>query len=99
LDMCEAPAGTTSDDTAGIVVLAVGGGVAAAAAATPRELALAEVNGHRYDAVISAGIAGGFADRVDVGGVVLAARSIAADLGADSPDGFLTVDEMGVRSS
>src|SRR4029078_11283063 len=76
-----------------------GVGVAAAAAATARELALAEMNGHRYDAVISAGIAGGFAGRVAVGGVVLAAHSVAADLGADSPDGFLTVDEMGFGSS
>lgn len=99
LDMCEGPTGTTSDGPIGIVVLAAGVGVAAAAAATARELALAETSGHPYDAVISAGIAGGFADRVDVGGVVLAARSIAADLGADSPDGFLTVDEIGFGSS
>jgi futalosine hydrolase len=99
LDLCEREPTGGPGEPPGIVVVAAGVGVAAAAAATARELALAEVGGHPYDAVISAGIAGGFADRVDVGGVVLAVRSVAADLGADSPDGFLTVDEMGFGSS
>src|SRR5262245_32899807 len=57
-----------------IVVIAAGVGVAAAAAATARHLALAEAHGSPYQAVISAGIAGGFAERVEVGGQVLAAR-------------------------
>nr|WP_041830427.1 futalosine hydrolase [Actinoplanes missouriensis] len=77
-----------------IVVDAVGVGPAAAAAGTARLLATGA-----YRAVISAGIAGGFAGRVPVGGTVLATRSIAADLGAETPDGFLPVEELGFGSS
>ncbi|HEY0002177.1 MAG TPA: futalosine hydrolase, partial [Actinoplanes sp.] len=64
------------------------------AAGTARLLAT-----RRYRAVISAGIAGGFLGRAPVGGTVLGTRSIAADLGAESPDGFLPVDELGFGSS
>lgn len=76
-------------------VAAVGVGAAAAAARTARLVALAEAAGRPYRAVLSAGIAGGFPDRAPVGAIVLAARSVAADLGADSPDGFLTLDALG----
>ncbi|MEV4703667.1 futalosine hydrolase [Actinoplanes sp. NPDC049316] len=80
-------------------VAAVGVGPAAAAAGTARLLALAEAAGKPYGAVISAGIAGGLAGRAGVGATVLGARSIAADLGAESPDGFLPVEELGFGSS
>ncbi|UQU64575.1 futalosine hydrolase [Couchioplanes caeruleus] len=80
-------------------VAAVGVGPAAAAAGTARLLALAEAAGKPYSAVLSAGIAGGFAGRAQVGATVLGARSIAADLGAESPDGFLPVEELGFGSS
>lgn len=76
------------------VVEAVGVGPAAAAAGTARLLA----TGH-YRAVVSAGIAGGFPGRADVGGLVIAGRSIAADLGAESPEGFLPIEELGFGSS
>jgi futalosine hydrolase len=79
-------------------VAAVGVGPAAAAAGTARLLALAEAAGRPYRAVISAGIAGGFPGRADVGAVVIATRTIAADLGADSPDGFLPIDRLGFAS-
>jgi futalosine hydrolase len=71
-------------------VVAVGVGSAAAAAGTARLLATGD-----YRAVISAGIAGGFAGRIEVGGIALATESIAADLGADSPDGFLPLSSLG----
>ncbi len=71
-------------------VHAVGVGVAAAAAGTARLLALGD-----YDAVLCAGIGGGFPGRVGPGGVVVGTVSIAADLGADSPDGFLPIDALG----
>lgn len=77
-----------------IVVEPVGVGPAAAAAGTARLLA-----SRPYRAVISAGIAGGFPGRTDVGGLVIATRSIAADLGAESPGGFLPVEELGFGSS
>ena len=77
-------------------VVSVGVGPAAAAAGTARRLALAEAAGHPYRTVISAGIAGGFAGRAPVGTVVLASRSIQADLGADSPDDFLPLERLGL---
>lgn len=79
-----------------VTVAPVGVGPAVAGAATARLLTLAEAAGRPYRAVVSAGIAGGFAGRVVVGGTVLATRSIAADLGAESPDGFLPIEELGM---
>ena len=73
-----------------IVVAPVGVGMAAAAAGTARLLTLAD---GRYSGVVNFGIGGGIG--VPLGGTVLAARSIAADLGADSPEGFITLDELG----
>ncbi|GAA2892178.1 hypothetical protein Acy02nite_63550 [Actinoplanes cyaneus] len=77
-----------------VVVEAVGVGPAAAAAGTARLLAKRD-----YRAVVSVGIAGGFPGRADVGGTVLAARAVAADLGAESPGGFLPIEELGFGSS
>ncbi len=68
------------------VVVEVGGvGSAAVAATTARVLALG-----RFDAAMSAGIGGGIG--VPVGGTAVATSSIAADLGAESPEGFLSLD-------
>lgn len=79
-----------------IDVAAVGAGPAAAAAGTARLLALAQTGpSGGYRAVISAGIAGGFPGRAPVAATVLGARSIAADLGAETPQGFVPVDELG----
>ncbi|MEO3815716.1 futalosine hydrolase [Plantactinospora sp. B24E8] len=78
-----------------VTVAAVGVGPAVAAAGTARLVALAEAAGTPYRAVVSAGIGGGFPGRAPVGGTVLATRSVAADLGAESPDGFLPLDELG----
>lgn len=79
---------------ADVLVAPVGVGPAAAAAGTARLLALA---GGRYRAVVSAGIGGGIGQ--EPGATVLASRCIAADLGADSPDGFLSLDELGFGSA
>jgi futalosine hydrolase len=86
----EAEAVRAGADPDHVVVEAVGAGPAAAAAGTARLLATG-----RYRGVVSAGIAGGFAGRAPVGATVLGARSIAADLGAESPDGFLPIEELG----
>jgi futalosine hydrolase len=51
--------------------------------------------GRPYRAVLSAGIAGGFPGQAEIGATVVGARSIAADLGAESPSGFLLVEELG----
>ncbi|GIO65987.1 futalosine hydrolase [Paenibacillus cookii] len=71
-----------------------GFGPASAAARTAAELAKGS-----YSLVISAGIAGGFKGRAEIGSTVIADRIAAADLGAETPDGFLSVDELGFGSS
>jgi futalosine hydrolase len=90
----EADAVRAGADPTHVIVEAVGVGPAAAAAGTARLLA----TGH-YRAVISAGIGGGFPGRAPVGATVLGARSIAADLGAESPEGFLPIEELGFGRS
>ncbi|GGM33470.1 hypothetical protein GCM10011608_17450 [Micromonospora sonchi] len=79
-----------------VAVMPVGVGPAVAGAATARLLALAEAAGRPYRAVISAGVAGGFPGLVAVGGTVLGTCAVAADLGAESPNGFIPVDELGM---
>ncbi|GIF19805.1 futalosine hydrolase [Actinoplanes tereljensis] len=90
----EAEAVRAGADPGHVLVEPVGVGPAAAAAGTARLLATG-----RYRAVISAGIAGGFPGRAPVGATVLGTRSVAADLGAESPDGFLPIEELGFGSS
>jgi futalosine hydrolase len=68
-----------------------------AAASTARLLAVAEAAGTPYAAAISAGIAGGLT--ADPGAIVLGTRAVAADLGSESPDGFLSVEELGFGTS
>jgi futalosine hydrolase len=75
-----------------VEVVAVGVGTAAAAAGTAYLLARPLPV---FTTVVSAGIAGGFARRLNVGAAAVATRSVAADLGADGPDGFLPLDELG----
>lgn len=75
-------------------VIVVGVGPAAAAASTAKVLAAGE-----YDLVVSAGIGGGFVDRAEVGTLVVASEIVAADLGAQTPDGFSSVDELGFGST
>lgn len=71
-------------------VLLAGVGPAAAAANTAKVLAVAE-----YDLVVSAGIGGGFPGRAEVGSLVVANEIVAADLGAETPEGFSSLDELG----
>jgi futalosine hydrolase len=79
----------------GVDVIAAGVGPAAAAAATAVTLAVAEVLGWPYDNVVCMGIGGALADRAGFGEIVIGTASIAADLGAQSPDGFLSVTDLG----
>ncbi|WP_051732862.1 futalosine hydrolase [Kitasatospora phosalacinea] len=74
----------------GAEVLAAGVGPAAAAAGTAAALARG-----RYRLVLSAGIGGGFAPGAPVGSLVVADAVVAADLGAETPDGFADVTELG----
>lgn len=81
--------------TDSLTLLAGGVGPAAAAAATATALA----HDSAVDLVLSAGIGGGFTGRAEVGGLVVASEIVAADLGADSPEGFLSIDELGFGRS
>ncbi|MGW1463294.1 futalosine hydrolase [Streptomyces sp. NPDC002308] len=71
-------------------VLAGGVGPAAAAAATAFALASGP-----YDLVVSAGIGGGFTPAAPVGSLVVASGITAADLGAETPEGFVPVTGLG----
>ena len=71
-------------------VLAAGVGSVVAAVNTARALAAAD-----YSLVISAGIGGGFPGKAEVGSLVVANEIVVADLGAETPEGFCSVDELG----
>ncbi|AJT65044.1 Futalosine hydrolase [Streptomyces lydicus] len=86
---CAAGAGRSLD------VLAAGVGPAAAAAGTATALTAAALAEAPYGLVVSAGIGGGFAPHAPLGSVVVAEAIVAADLGAETPDGFLPVTELG----
>lgn len=73
----------------------IAGGVGPVAAAISTMAALAAFPDTSL--VMSAGIAGGFRDRIDVCDVAVADRVTFADLGAFTDGGFLTLDEMGLR--
>jgi futalosine hydrolase len=78
--------------SAELTVVAGGVGPACAAAASATALAAAE-----YDLVLCAGIAGGFVP-TNVGDVVVASSIVFADLGAETPAGFVPVSELGFGS-
>lgn len=95
----EADAVRSGSDPDVVTVEAVGIGPAAAAVGTTRLLLRAAADGSPYRAVLSAGVAGGFPGHAETGATVVGTRSIAADLGAESPDGFLAVEELGFGTS
>lgn len=82
----------TRRDLPGIAldVLVGGVGPAAAAAGTATALALGD-----YGLVVSAGIGGGFAPAAPPGSLVVADAIVAADLGAETPEGFVDVAALG----
>ncbi|MGW0084196.1 futalosine hydrolase [Streptomyces sp. NPDC003393] len=96
------PAGSCRFD-----LLAAGVGPALAAASTATALTAAALTGAPYDLAVSAGIAGGFApdataarapgaaSGAPVGSLVVADEITAADLGAETGDGFLPVTGLG----
>jgi futalosine hydrolase len=76
-------------------VLAAGVGCAAAAAATATALTTAALTGAAYGLVVSAGIGGGFLPEAPVGSLVIADEITVVDLGAETPEGFVPVTELG----
>jgi futalosine hydrolase len=87
-------------------LIVAGVGPARAAASTATALTAAALTGTPYDLVVSAGIAGGFPGTTSgatsgtmsgapVGSLVVADEITAADLGAETGEGFLPVTELG----
>ncbi len=76
-------------------LLAAGVGPALAAASTAGALTAAALDGRPYGLVVSAGIGGGFPPAAPLGSLVVADAITAADLGAETADGFLPVTELG----
>jgi futalosine hydrolase len=79
----------------GYDLLAAGVGPALAAASTAAALTTAALEDAPYDLVVSAGIAGGFLPHAPIGSLVVADEITAADLGAETADGFVPVTGLG----
>ncbi|MNJ53653.1 Futalosine hydrolase [compost metagenome] len=86
------------DGATGFEVRLAGVGPIASAVNTTTILA-SSADAAAYDLVISAGIGGGFDGVAEIGSIVIATDIIAADLGAESPEGFLSLDKLGFGSS
>ncbi|MFD0713453.1 futalosine hydrolase [Paenibacillus sp. GCM10027626] len=82
----------------GFHVLAGGVGAAASAASTMAACLEAAARGIRYELIINAGIGGGFREHAAIGDIVIASEIVAADFGAESAEGFISVDELGFGS-
>jgi futalosine hydrolase len=88
--------GVSADTAAGALqVFHSGPGPVAAAITTTKLLAF----GPSYDLVVSAGIAGGFGDRAEIGDIVLADQVIAADQGVVTDEGFSTLRDLGLAGN
>lgn len=75
-------------------VIAGGVGPVSAAISTTKALLT-----QKYDVVISAGIGGGFLDQAEIGSIVVATEIIAADLGAETAEGFSSIEQLGFGTS
>ncbi|MBN0045019.1 futalosine hydrolase [Streptomyces actuosus] len=76
-------------------LVAAGVGPARAAASTAAALTAAALDGSPYRLVVCAGIGGGFQPEAPVGSLVVSRAITAADLGAETGDGFVPVTELG----
>ncbi|MCH0562018.1 MULTISPECIES: futalosine hydrolase [unclassified Streptomyces] len=76
-------------------LIAAGVGPARAAASTAAALSAAALGGAPYRLVVCAGIGGGFQPEAPVGSLVVSRAITAADLGAETGDGFVPVTELG----
>lgn len=88
------PTETAATSAGDLVIMAGGVGMAAAAAATAYALAR-----EPFDQVVSMGIGGGFDGRATAGDIVVATSSVACQLGADSPEGYLDFGELGLAET
>jgi futalosine hydrolase len=91
----DAVARAFDDRPRGLDLIAAGVGPALAAASTATALTRATLEGAPYGLVVSTGIAGGFLPGAPLGSLVVADEITAADLGAQTADGFVPVTELG----
>jgi futalosine hydrolase len=91
----DAVARAFDDRPRGLDLIAAGVGPALAAASTATALTRAALEGAPYGLVVSTGIAGGFLPGAPLGSLVVADEITAADLGAQTADGFVPVTELG----
>ncbi|CAH0120158.1 Futalosine hydrolase [Paenibacillus sp. CECT 9249] len=91
--------GLQGDGRFDVLLSGVGAAVAAARTAKALGASAGEDGKPGYGLVVNAGIAGGYAGQAKIGDIVLASLIIAADLGAESPERFLSVDELGFGSA
>ncbi|PYZ95535.1 futalosine hydrolase [Alteribacter lacisalsi] len=75
-------------------VIAGGAGIASSASRTAKELGK-----RRFDLVLNMGIGGGFRGKAEIGATVIGCRSVAADLGAETADGFVAIESLGFGTS
>lgn len=87
------------DGAASFHVELAGVGPVAAAVSAARLLEAAAARGESYAAVVSAGIGGGYEGQAEIGSVVVSSRIVAADLGAETPEGFCDLDGLGFGSA
>jgi futalosine hydrolase len=80
-------------------VVAAGVGPAAAAVGATHALVCGRVLKETHTLVVSAGIGGGFAPAAPVGALAVAETIVAADLGAQTAEGFTPVAELGFGRS
>ncbi|MBJ6616066.1 futalosine hydrolase [Streptomyces sp. I4(2020)] len=89
------PGAVVHETAGGPALLAAGVGPALAAASTAVALTAAALEGRPCGLVVCAGIGGGFAPHAPLGSLVVADAITAADLGAETAEGFLPVTELG----
>ncbi|MDX3455491.1 futalosine hydrolase [Streptomyces sp. ME02-8801-2C] len=87
--------GADGTDGGPVDIIAAGVGPAASAASVASALTTAALRGTPYGLVVSTGIAGGFQPEAPVGSLVVADEITVADLGAETPDGFVPVTGLG----
>lgn len=96
LDLLNWPSGVfqgdfvEADQTAFLEIGITGVGMVSTAIELTRRL-----SGQKYDWVIQAGIAGTFSEDIHIGSVVEVRSDCFPELGAASPDGFLTIESLG----
>lgn len=81
-------------EAGGFDVVVAGVGSASAAASTATALSTGN-----YDLVMNAGIAGAFPGKAEISSIVVATEIVAADLGTESEEGFISLDELNLGSS